>query len=495
MPPMRRSRTRVRPLRANGAFGVIGSIGRRVANYAVNRGADYVVDRGQSFVDNYFRGRSASRSITPSPRGRAPSRSVTRSRSPPRTPTQNMRNLRRNLQRTPRRVRMRRNVGGRGASSSKSSGFIFSNTPVKRGGASMVTRRGVSIVQERGGVLDAGANSATAGNVVAIGHNNVPVYLATQMLWRAVVKALWIKANNIERIANFEEQMGGGVIGSIVRIRYRYDPDDTVLQQDLPLASAQTLDSVALTLAALFVDTNASVVDKRDIEFYDIRFISSGAYADTTLNLRKAVFHFYSKSTLKVQNRTVQDLNDDEESVDNVPLHGKVYFGKGTGTSAFTRDPNTYVTAASGFFGDTQYGCIGKVPTEKWYQEPVPASHFINVSTTGKIHMDPGHIKTSVLDGRFSVSMQHFYKTVAAQMLLSGPSGLSALEYHKKTKYGNYRFMLIEKMINAVAGTPDNGIKLAWETNIRMGGYITTSNQTETAQLNTVAVIAPGGEA
>lgn len=479
-------------------YNTVSKLGRRVAGYAVNSATNYAFGRAKRKIDSYFSTPSKRARLTPVSQRSHISDTTASMRFAPRRSgrTLAMTNLRRRIQRvrTPRRERMRRNIGKYGATNSKSSGFIYTGTRVKRGGSSKVTRLGVSIVQEKGGVLDAGINGATQGNVVAIGHNNVPIYLAAQTLWRAIVKLLFIKANALTHMSNFEEGLGGLGQGSTIRVRYRSDPDGSIQQQDFgPLVGTDSMNTIALYYAQWFCDPVLHGNNNEDLEFQDIRLISSNM-ADTVLNLRKAVFHFYAKSTLKVQNRTVQDATDDEESVDNVPLYGKAYYGKGSGTSAFTRDVNTYIVAASGFHGDTQFGCIAKVPTEKWYQEPVPASHFIRVVKSGKVHLDPGHIKTSVLDGKFKISVNNFYKVLGAEMGIA-QSGLTAADYHKRSTMGHYRFMLLEKMINAVAGTADNGIKVAWETNIRMGGYITTRNETETAQMNLVAQIAQGGEA
>jgi len=50
--------------------------------------------------------------------------------------------------------------------------------------------------------------------------------------------------------------------------------------------------------------------------------------------------------------------------------------------------------------------------------------------------------------------------------------------------------MMLEKMLNTVVGDENNGIKVGYEHNIRIGGYILNPRQTETAQLNSVANLA-----
>jgi len=54
------------------------------------------------------------------------------------------------------------------------------------------------------------------------------------------------------------------------------------------------------------------------------------------IDLSKCRIHLYAKSSLKLQNRTVNlNANNDDEDVDNVPLYVKSYFGSGN----FAYDP------------------------------------------------------------------------------------------------------------------------------------------------------------
>lgn len=474
------------------AYQVITRLGRRVSNYALNKAADYAYNRAKRKISSYFdtptpkRIRSTPVSqrthITDTQGSRASMRFTPRKSGR----TLAMTNLRRRLLRTPAVVRRKRRPALYGASMSKSGGFISTTQRAKRGGRNKVNRLGVSMVIERGGVLDAGENTSSAGNTVAVGHCNAPIILVHQMLWRAIIKKLVIASGQFSNLENFEEGIGGLASGSFVRVSYSQGPDQAWVASDYSLTTTTSWNDVALYFAGLF--TGASTpFNNTELIFEEIRLGSSN-YADTTVNLRKAVFHFYSKSTLKVQNRTVNATGGDEESVDNVPLYGKAYFGKGSGTQAYTKDSSGYVIAGSGFHGDVATGTIAKVPTEKWYQEPVPASHFIRVLKVGKVHLDPGHIKTSVLDGRYTISLDKFYKLLRVEIAPTGPAPYTY--YHDRSIMGVYRFMILEKMLNSVVGTAANSIKCAFEHNIRIGGYITTKNQTETAQLNNLVNIA-----
>lgn len=463
-------------------YGIVSGLGRRVVRYAANAAADYAYRGAKRRISGYFNTPTPKRmrmtpvsqrthiTNTPSPRF-----SPRRSRR-----TLAMTNLRRRLQRTPRRVRMRRGRGGYGASSSKSSGFIRTPARVRYGGVNKSTNLGVVTTIETGGVLDAGANSATAGNTVAVGHCQFPPELAHHMFWRAIVKKLAVKLNM--PVFNFDDNLVLSA-GANWYVNYRLRPTQNYVQYTYTAAGSVSLETVSTDLHNFFRNLD----DTSDLELQQIGYTNptvAGAvlpYSAGVLDLANASFVIFAKSTLKVQNRTVQDATDDEESVDNVPIYGKAYYGKGSGSSGITRDVVTGL-AAAGFWCDGQNGTLSKVPTEKWYQEVVQPSHFRQVMSAGKVHLDPGHIKTSVLDGKITVSLNKIYR-----MLFRTEDDI--LLTHEKAILGRFRFMLLEKMINAVAGSADNGIKVAFEHNLRIGGYIKTKRRTETAQLNSVANI------
>lgn len=412
---------------------------------------------------------------TPSRKRKAPSSSIlSMKRRRIGTP---MNTIRRKLLATKKRVPYATRYG---AASSKSAGFIKTRSRVSYRGRGKATNLGVVDVIETGGVLDAGANTATAGNTVAVGHCNFPSETAHLIFWRAIVKKLAIRAGmpvyNFQQILNMQPN-------DLIVVQYRTEAKLNESNSTYTAnGSTDSLEAVAQLFAASF----QAIDDGDDMEFREIRYIPSAAasyshYSGCKVDLQNASFVLFSKSTLKIQNRTVNAVGGDEESVDNVPLYGKAYFGKGSGVSPITNDVN-YTTAAPGFWCDSTSGVLAKVPTEKWYQEVPQAGQFRGVNRTGKVHLDPGHIQTSVLDGKVTISLNKIYK------LLFHTEDVG--NTHIKTYLGRFRFVMLEKMLNSVAGSAANSIKLAYECNLRIGGYIITRRSTETAQLNNVANLA-----
>jgi len=251
--------------------------------------------------------------------------------------------------------------------SSKSGGFVSSSTLAsKRTLESKYNRLGVSIVNELGGVVDGGTSTATAGNTVAVGHANVASTTAHQMMWRAVVKALFIKVG--QTLESMDDSIRGCTTGDSVQILYRLNPDFSTSNYTYSLTAGVTnYNDIALALAGTFYDLSA------DIEFLRISFHPLAAGEArlpwTEISMKMIVVHFMGKSTLKIQNRTLNGASGDEESVDNVPLYGRSYSGYGNGTDSKNIDASSGGLSAVTFRGDAIYGAMAKVPTERWYKD------------------------------------------------------------------------------------------------------------------------------
>lgn len=365
---------------------------------------------------------------------------------------------------------------------SKSGGFIKTQSRVKYGKRSRATNLGVVTVVEIGGIVDGGANTASAGNTVSVGHCQFPPQLAHLMFWRAMIKKLAVACKM--NVYNFELGLNAP-IGSIFQCFYRRTPTSALTPHTYTIAALT--DSLE-TVAQNFFNFFDALDDAEDLELFSIIYASKTnalgdlqVFSDGSLFLQNGTFTLFSKSTLKIQNRTIAADGDDEEDVNNIPLYGKAFYGKGSGTSGITNDQTVSGGPAVGFWCDALNGTLAKVPPEKWYQEIPQASHFRNVITTGKVHLEPGYIKTSVLDGKITVSLNKMYR------ILFRPD--DSVNTHAKAIMGRFRFIMLEKMINAVAGTAANSIKIGYEHNLRIGGYVTLKRNSETAQMNNVALL------
>jgi len=363
-----------------------------------------------------------------------------------------------------------------GGGTYKTAGFVSTTLKPRGKKTDKFNVLGTTLVSEIGGVVNGGIATSTSGNVVAIGHASCPSYTAHILCWRAIIKKLLIRIGQVE-LSDFDQNIVGIGTGDIIRITYQFTADSSIAIQNFTAGvGLLSPNQFAAAIAAYFTANYDANLSFHKIEY----FPATGSPSPAVLPLKRCMLVYSCKSTLKIQNTTVEQTGGDEESVNNVPLHGKAYFGNGTGTEAISRD-GLSVVAATTFRADNKYGTIAKVPTERWYQEVVPASHFTQVKQFGKVVLEPGDIKTSVLSYYGKISLNAIYRK-----LFDNDAALA----HTKTSVGTYRFMMLEKMIQATTPSDANSIKVAYECNMRMGCYATMKYDTETAQQNDLLNLA-----
>jgi hypothetical protein len=312
----------------------------------------------------------------------------------------------------------------------------------------------------------------------------MPAATVHQLVWRALTKHLLLKMEI--NVSNWEGVMNGFSAGDTFNVLYRTSSDGaaTVLTYTVVSGPALTPELIANFFFVTFA-TGASSASEEIIlqEFNYQPSPASGLSLNQPVftNIKDATIHLYSKSTLKCQNTSVGTGGGDEDAVDNNPLHGKAYFGSGSGTEAMTFDDKSTGAAGVPFRADNTYGGMAVVPGNKWYQEPIGTSQFTGVKKYGKVLLEPGHIKTSVLTDFVTFKLNRMYKLIGVS---------NSATAHSKVLIGTYRFMLMEKIINAVTPSVTNAIKIAYEVNLNIGCYVSLGRFTHTAPLNAIGNFA-----
>lgn len=205
--------------------------------------------------------------------------------------------------------------------------------------------------------------------------------------------------------------------------------------------------------------------------------IPTGILVRAVMDLTGSKVEFDIKSTLKIQNRTVNsDGNNEADDVDNVPIYGK-YFDYKTNGTVF-QDYST-ATGASAIVTHPVYGVLSTAaPTTtgtKMYTEIPLQTQLAGCKKSGKSHLDPGEIKTSVLRDKFTISFAKLIKIYQGKV--SSVAGPNYTQYW----LGKSRLFAWEKMINAVAMSATTQFNLAYEHQIDIGSTFYYTKQLITA--------------
>jgi len=347
----------------------------------------------------------------------------------------------------------------------RSAGFLKTRRKVRHGKKitrARISAKGVYETLERSEVV-------TATDVQYIGHASAPNERVRLSMYRAFVKALSLRLGF--PIKSFSDMIEQGTVGDVWRIYTRdsqepssgyvsydfiYDTDGTLYQDivntweaDMVLANPQ------ITLISLeFIPEEGS-----KLAFKKISLLNASVLID-------------SKSDLKIQNRSVTDAGDDEIDVDNVPVYGKSYWGRGTGTNyAGGAD------AGENQFVANRYGVIKKTDAGlNHLREPPFGQLFEKVKREGRIRLDPGHLKTSVLKTRQKMSIG-----TLVRYIYEGAAGANT---YKRGNLGEFRIFAIEKMIQPSGDS--SVITLAYEHNLLLGMTLLLGKTDYTTQVVTI---------
>lgn len=372
----------------------------------------------------------------------------------------------------------------KGASSSKSRGKFRKGT-ARTNDFDKFAKKGAVIAQEMGGVL-AGTSGDANSKVqsILIGHSN---FTGSQVFAVAAMGMVKLIANKLGRtIASFDdviETTGNG--NALLTIRYKDYPFGVDADRTATITAGSTTwlllakaihdffqltkESTVWTTMTYDENTNGTLTHVRKFE----------------IDLSRAKIQLLSKSSLKIQNRTINTAGlADAEDVDNVPIYGKSYDSSGNYLACRSKQSDIVNIATGGqnyllspFNAVASNGYIPIVtelatPTNGYQQfaEPVPKSCWANCKAIGKAHLDPGVIKTSVLYHKGGMSFMNFMR----KSFLYNASDYT-------TAIGKNRLFILEKMIQAVATnttTQENTLRVAYELDCKVGCIVTCPSVT-----------------
>lgn len=230
--------------------------------------------------------------------------------------------------------------------------------------------------------------------------------------------------------------------GDTVELWYKGDSDDASVEvvKIYTKAGTDTWEAIAQYFNTQIVDGDNAIVFTRIVYKQ-----SGGGNIAKTLNLLYASYTIDVKASLKMQNTTAVTAGDEADAVNNVPLFGRSYYGKGTGCNS-NRSNLTEVT----FVANDDHGLIFKTGTvAAGLSEMPPAGYFSGCKGTGKIRIEPGHIKTSVLKHSQTYRIGQLTK-----YLFTG-----TVKSKDLINTGNYAFFGVEHMIKATATDPTISLK------------------------------------
>lgn len=332
-----------------------------------------------------------------------------------------------------------------------SSGKFSSGKRIKRGSRKAKRNYGITATVEVGGTL-------TDANAIYVGHSSLPGYQVLLTMVQSLVKTLVLKTYNIE-IRNIVDNWSEFLIPKIEILYYTSASSAILGSISVTPINTDTYYATCVSLTGLICTQILAQPQTvwKFMRFYTIPVGNTPVPCELDLEFTKV--NVYVKSSLKVQNRSVTVVgNQEADDVDNVPLYGKSYTGRGTGL--LIRDTQRQNNTSNSFGSDVRHGLMAYVAATDLSQslrEPPVGTIFANAKRSGKVKLEPGSIKSSVLTFKKNISFNSMIQMMVPQ-LCGFASGL----FRQYSQVGNCRVFAMEKILDDGAG---GNIVAAYEIN------------------------------
>lgn len=323
---------------------------------------------------------------------------------------------------------------------------------------------GVLKTVEQGGLLDGGQILSKTNQAIYIGHATCPIREIELLAWIAFIKTFMAKmgvdVRDIEIAPNWKGNM---------KIQYWINENNNSLNTKIFVFDyAKSMVVVAQEMRDWFTH---GVITPLDRVVFDGLWMEPDGDQPRYYPLKYTKITLNIKSTLKLQNRSINTLDNQEaDDVDNVPLYGKLYFGNGTGAilNSFAPGPRDFLCESS------EAGKIVVCPigTMRGVQEPPVPSMFKYVKTAKSVKFEPGDIKTDTLVFKKTYDFQYLMHLLLRE----------SDQDRKLLPFGKFSFFGLEKMLVAqFEAVP--GIKAAYEINWRCGVHVNNYMTRNTLEL------------
>jgi hypothetical protein len=367
--------------------------------------------------------------------------------------------------------------------SSKSSGFlktgkVSSKKNKKYRKRTRFVLNGTTTIYETGGTQA----SAASGEIVYVGHS-FPIRTMKECVWWTVLRQLAIKAGF--RVGQFEPATTWIAIGAnaddSILYRYKATADGAVIATTFVLA-ANTISQTIEELSKDLQTGNAEGVLWLDM-YYQPKVTVTTAVSNANLvclKLDSCKIKLDMKGDLKIQNRTVNvSTITNEDDVNNSPIYGKSYEGMGSGP--YIKGNNVGSTSAFSFIANNVTGVIAVSPTQDHFKEPLDYQMFQPVKKIGKIHLDPGQIKTSVISKRISMDLNRFFLLISPVNTDTATATSQGLGQRRVDgTLANYRMFAVEKLLDANISTLTTPVTVAYEHNLKIMCSVSFRNSNPT---------------
>jgi len=245
----------------------------------------------------------------------------------------------------------------------------------------------------------------TDNNAVYVGHGSFAPQKLTQYVCYALVKMIINYAG--VQFNNWDLPIGDAIpINGIIAMGFRPTMIAAGTDFSVAVAAADTYRLLAEKFwNAFYGQVNTGLLSEKSVVEYLLinKDPVAGQQNVEKLEMNHVVIDFFSKDSLKLQNRSVALAGDLESTdVDNVPLSGKLYFSGGN----YFESKNELAGEAFVANRITNLFALG-AGASTYLREP-PQPYYFKNTIAKPVRFNPGQIKTNVLRLKKSFTLPKF---------------------------------------------------------------------------------------
>lgn len=302
----------------------------------------------------------------------------------------------------------------------------------------------------------------TGTNCVWVGHSTFLKSYMLRLAGQHILAKLLKSTGRVDGTLHNEFLLAEPVGGSLIVIDYQLDQSGNSVSTNYTVPVGGTSFKLFGEWFANSSRPWTDRVDDRGFQLDTASYLTTTGSTVSTISLKKMKVKFFVKCSFKIQNRSkaaaTGDAQDEIDVVDNVPVYGKSYHGKGNALLGKLKSfsPNNTIN----ILADTSFGVMLGSESIPGRAEPPQANEFFNVRKQGKVHLDPSEIKTNVLTSSFDF----YVTTLVRECSRPGaiPSPTTGGEKRDLSQIGKFSIFALEKMIDVGAAEP---ISIAFEHN------------------------------
>jgi hypothetical protein len=329
---------------------------------------------------------------------------------------------------------------------------------------------------------------------VYVGHSSIAANPLIRTVWYAVIKKIFkmsgIQIRDMTEGNSMKENFRVVLTGKTV------DNDNQVQFTNISvLAGVGSYEDIANHFSSWIIANWFGIAyENAHMSFLEV--VSEPAGGDEIifahLNLEHFNVSYFSKSTLRMQNRTqppgVTDAQADD--VNNVPLTGRSYLCKGA-SPQWTGRPlydGTLPGVLFGFVIDSSNGTLqkaaqqnpiwtGSEPKRRALREPVLPKSFKNCYKSAKQRFQPGEIKISTLYDTRKMDFNYFHYSMRIVHALGDPL---LPRTQVRVAVGKCEIFAFEEMISY----GEQKVTVTWEVDRDQGAMLVAKKTPITSKLN-----------